>query len=493
MCHVLHLHTKISCKYAFSANYIEHIDKGFREVKISDDYEKAIWELSKDSDLLTKLVNSVDPSIYGYEDIKTAILLQLFSGIPKIAPDKAWLREDIHIMMIGDPGIAKSQLLRYVLQIAPRANFSSGLGSTKAGLTASAVKDELKNGSWTIEAGVLPMTNEGVVCADEIDKMREEDRSGLHEAMEQQTVTVIKAGLNMTLSAKCSILAVTNPKDGRFNDYDSIAEQINMPPPLLPRFDLIFILTDKPNEEIDRKIANHILKTHKVSTYHTSAQTLLAGNCDPDPLMVSLYPYNKKADFEPGKLDYFEKPYVEPELMRQYIAYSRKNIFPELSYEIHEMLTELYIGLRRHNYGSEGKKLPISITPRQLEGLIRLSEAAARVRLSNVVTEDDARVAISLVRDSLMNVGVDSESGVIDIDKILIGQTHSQREKVRMVFDVITEYQDVNHSKKIPIIEIIKGMVERGVPDTVASDYINKMIKRGNLARVSSDHVMPME
>ena len=172
------------------------------------------------------------------------------------------------------------------------------------------------------------MTNEGVVCADEIDKMREEDRSGLHEAMEQQTVTVIKAGLNMTLSAKCSILAAANPKDGRFNDYDSIAEQINMPPPLLSRFDLIFILTDKPDEETDRKIASHILKTHKASAYHTSAQSLLSGNYDLDPVMTSLYPYNQKAKSESGKLDYFGKPYVEPELMRQYIAYSRKNIFP---------------------------------------------------------------------------------------------------------------------------------------------------------------------
>lgn len=211
---------------------------------------------------------------------------------------------------------------------------------------------------------------------------------------------------------------------------------------------------------------------------------------DPDPLMVSLYPYNQKKESILGELDYFGKPYVEPELMRQYIAYSRKNIFPELSPEIHDMLTELYIGLRRHNYGAKGKKLPISITPRQLEGLIRLSEAAARIRLSNVVTEDDARLAISLVRGSLTNVGVDSESGVIDIDKILLGESHSQREKVQMIYDIMKAYSEENHTNKIPIVEIIKEMVNRAVPDYIASEILNKLIKRGNIAKISAEHVI---
>ncbi len=473
----------VACKYVLYANYIEHIDKGFQEVEISPDEEREILEMSQDPDLFDKLVASVAPSIYGYEDIKLAILLQLFSGVPKITVDGSWLRGDIHIMLIGDPGIAKSQLLRYVLRIAPRANFSTGLGSTKAGLTASAVKDELKNGAWTIEAGVLPMTNEGIVCADEMDKMREEDRSGLHEAMEQQTVTISKAGLIMTLSAKCSVLAAANPKYGRFDEYEGLADQINMPPALLSRFDLIYVLQDKPNEALDTKIANHILNIHRSGSKARITNSTLPGYSDPDPLMVKLFESCAPPKPHDGEVKEYGSPVIETEFMRKYIAYARKKVFPQINQEAHALLLDFYISLRKNNYGASGNKNPISITARQMEGMIRLTEAVARVRLKPEASAEDAKVAISIIHDSLRNVGMDSENGQIDIDSVLVGRKTSLKDKIKLIMDLMDGYMKDHQTREVPLVYVVEGLVDAGISEKDAAEHISRLLRDGKLFR----------
>ncbi len=240
---------------------IELEEQEFDELEITPEDEEAIIKLSKDPRILNKMIGSIAPSIYGYEEVKQAVALQLFSGVVKNLPDGTRIRGDIHILLVGDPGIAKSQILRYVVNLAPRGVYASGKSASSAGLTAAAVKDDF-DGSWTLEAGALVLADKGIAAIDEMDKMKTEDRSSLHEAMESQTISVAKAGILATLKCRCSLLGAANPKLGRFDPFDNIAEQINMPPSLMSRFDLIFILQDKPEEKRDKNIAGHILKSH---------------------------------------------------------------------------------------------------------------------------------------------------------------------------------------------------------------------------------------
>ncbi|MDD5024386.1 MAG: minichromosome maintenance protein MCM, partial [Methanoregula sp.] len=227
-------------------NSIEIAEKEFTEVEIDEAAENEIKKLSTDPQIYKKITHSIAPTIYGNEDVKEAIALQIFGGISKEMPDQSRLRGDIHVLLIGDPGIAKSQLLRYVVKLSPRAIYTSGQSSTSAGLTATAVKDEFGDGRWTLEAGALVLADMGIAAVDEMDKMEKGDRSALHEAMEQQTISVAKAGITATLKSRCALLGAANPKYGRFDMYGDISDQINMPPSLLSRFDLIFIMTDQP-------------------------------------------------------------------------------------------------------------------------------------------------------------------------------------------------------------------------------------------------------
>ncbi|MCQ2738203.1 MAG: minichromosome maintenance protein MCM, partial [archaeon] len=238
-------------------NHIEPLEQEFEELDISEEDEEKILELSKDPHIHDKIINSTAPSIRGYRDVKEAIALQLFGGSVKEFEDKTRLRGDIHILIVGDPGIGKSQMLKYVSKLAPRSVYTSGKGTSGAGLTAAAVRDEL--GGWSLEAGALVLGDQGNVCVDELDKMRSEDRSALHEALEQQTVSIAKAGIMATLNTRCSVLAAANPKFGRFDRYKTVADQIDLPAPILSRFDLTFVIEDKPNFENDRKLAQHIL------------------------------------------------------------------------------------------------------------------------------------------------------------------------------------------------------------------------------------------
>ncbi|NMC89132.1 MAG: minichromosome maintenance protein MCM, partial [Methanomicrobiales archaeon] len=224
-------------------NFIEIAEKEFEEIAITEEDETEIRALARDPMVYKKITRSIAPTIYGTDDVKEAIALQLFGGIAKDMPDGSRLRGDIHVLLVGDPGIAKSQILRYVVKLSPRGIYTSGKSSTSAGLTATAVKDEFGDGRWTLEAGALVLADMGIAAVDEMDKMAREDRSALHEAMEQQSISLAKAGITATLKSRCALLGAANPKLGRFDQFVPIAEQINMPPSLLSRFDLIFVMT----------------------------------------------------------------------------------------------------------------------------------------------------------------------------------------------------------------------------------------------------------
>ena len=416
-------------------NHIEPLEQEFEELQLSEEDEEKIIELSKDPNIYDKIIKSTAPSIRGYRDVKEAIALQLFGGAAKQLEDETKLRGDIHILIVGDPGIGKSQILKYVSRLAPRSIYTSGKGTSGAGLTAAAVRDEL--GGWSLEAGALVLGDQGNVCVDELDKMRSEDRSALHEALEQQTVSIAKAGIMATLNSRCSVLAAANPKFGRFDRYKVLAEQIDLPAPIISRFDLIFVIEDKPSREGDSKLADHILKIHKENT----------------------------VDYE-----------IEPELLRKYIAYARKNINPQLTDEANEILREFYVNTRNSNPEEQGA---VPITARQLEAIIRLSEASAKIKLKEYVEKEDAEKAVRLQMACLKEVGVDPETGEIDADIVSGGTPKSDRDKIQRVTDEIKLLEE-EFGGDAPLNVLLSNMSEKyGVSEDKTEQIVRNLVAKG--------------
>jgi replicative DNA helicase Mcm len=397
-------------------NYTEHVEQEFEELQVSPEDEEKIKELAADPHVYDKIIKSTAPSIHGYRDVKEAIALQLFGGAGKELDDKTRLRGDIHVLIVGDPGIGKSQMLKYVSKLAPRGIYTSGKGTSGVGLTAAAVRDEF--GGWSLEAGALVLGDKGNVCVDELDKMRDEDRSAIHEALEQQTISIAKAGIMATLNSRCSVLAAANPKFGRFDSYKSLAEQIDLPSTILSRFDLTFVVEDKPEEEKDRSLARHILNTHKEDNMH------------------------------------FE---IDPELLRKYIAYARRNVHPILTEQAMDVLEEFYVSMRNNSIDDDS---PVPITARQLEAIIRLSEASAKIKLKTHVEAEDAHQAIKLTQACLKQVGLDPETGKIDIDKVEGRPPKSERDKFRILIEVVKELEE-EYGGRAPTNILISEMADR--------------------------------
>ncbi|WP_094227930.1 minichromosome maintenance protein MCM [Methanolobus psychrotolerans] len=453
------------------ANSIEYMDQVFDELEISPEEEEEIIALSRDPELFSKMIGSIAPSIYGYEDVKEALSLQLFSGVPKHLPDGSRVRGDIHILFVGDPGVAKSQLLRYMVKISPRGVFASGKSASSSGLTAAAVRDDMGDGRWTLEAGALVMADMGIAAVDEMDKMSTEDKSALHEAMEQQTISVAKAGILATLKSRCALLGAANPKYGRFDRYEGIAQQINMPPALVSRFDMIFVLLDTPNEDLDSRIAKHILKSHYAGELSEQRKNLLASAIT-----------QEQVD------DHMEviKPTIEADKLRKYIAYSRRNVFPVMEDDARDHLVKFYMDLRRMG---EGKDAPVPVTARQLEALVRLAEASARLRLNNVATIEDAKRATRIVYSCLRQVGVDPDTGAFDVDVIASGTSKSQRDKIKVIREIIKMVGEKHPGGKAPLEEVYTEAQNQQIDRQHAEELISKMRRSGDLIKPDKEHV----
>ena len=253
-----------SFRSKIDANYIEVVGKEPSQVHITKEDEAIIKSIASGPDAYQKLIKSMAPGILGHEAVKEAILLLLVGGPQTVLPDGTKLRGDINVFLVGDPGVAKSEMLKFAAQVAPRGMFASGRGSTAAGLSAAVIRE--KN-TLMLEAGVVVLADQGIACIDEFDKMKPEDRSALHEQMEQQTVTIAKGGIYATLNARTAILASTNPILGKYNPYQNLIDNITLPIPLLTRFDLIFVLRDTPSPGQDEKLATHILDVHRKRAY----------------------------------------------------------------------------------------------------------------------------------------------------------------------------------------------------------------------------------
>jgi replicative DNA helicase Mcm len=456
--------------YFLQAASLEMKEQEFEEIEITPDDEKEILRLSRDPSINDKIVRSIAPAIYGNEEVKAALALQLFSGHEKNLPDGTRIRGDIHILLCGDPGIAKSQLLRYMTKIAPRAVYTSGKGVTSAGLTATVVRDELSDGRWTVEAGALVLADKGMAAVDELDKMEEDDRNALHQAMEQQIVSINKAAVSATLMSRCSMLSAANPKEGRFDKYEPIAPQINLTPALMSRFDLIFVLDDVPEESKDDRISDHIIKSN------AAGEMLNQFN-------------NKILEISQDELDQaleIVKPEIDPALLRKYVAYSRKKFFPLMSSDAQKHLQKFYKSIRA--IGQGGDK-PVPVTARQLEALIRLAEARARIRLSQVVTEEDAQSVIEIVASCLKKIGIDKDTGLPDIDAIELGATKSMRDKTKEVLDLIRDVQNDSGISIISEDKVIKRAEYMGMDGSKVKEILDRMKRDGHIIEVKPGYV----
>jgi replicative DNA helicase Mcm len=400
--------------------------------------------MAEDPLIYEKLVDSLAPSLYGLREIKEAIILQLFGGVHQTLKDGTHFRGDIHILLIGDPASGKSQLLKLVPEIIPRGRYVSGKGVTGAGLTATVTKDEQFMGGWVLEAGALVLTNQGLLAIDEFEKMNVDDQIAMHEALEQGTISIAKASIVATLPAQTSVLAGGNPKFSRFDPYMPISKQITIPATLLSRFDLKFPMRDVPSDT-DKLIVDHVLKT-------------------------------RESDFE-GSI-----PKISSEFIRKYIAYAKRNYRPVLSKEAGKILRNFYIKTRKK---AEGEGTAVPITLRQFEALIRLSEASAKVQLSQDVRKEDAQRAIKLMRYSLQQLGFDYETGQIDVDRSEGGVTSGERSKIRTVLDIISELSE--KKKEILIDEISRRAKAEGIEEI--DDILDKLKREGILFEPSPGFV----
>ena len=333
------------------------------ETSFTPEEEERFLAMARDQTLYQKLRESIAPSIYGNPDVKAAIACMLFGGSRKTLPDGIKLRGDINVLLLGDPSTAKSQFLKFVERVAPISVYTSGKGSSAAGLTASVNKDP-STGEFQLEGGAMVLADGGIVCIDEFDKMRPADRVAIHEAMEQQTISVAKAGITTILNSRCSVLAAANPSAGSYNDLKNAEEQIDFQTTILSRFDCIFLVRDVRDEINDRNIAMHIMKLH------------MGGNMDVE---------------ESSEIDLTE--------LKKYIAYARTHCSPRLAEDAGEYLGNLYVQDRQKNKEASG----IPITVRQLEAIIRLSESLARMSLSNTVLPEHVEEAHRIFSVSTLN------------------------------------------------------------------------------------------
>ncbi|MGI0026659.1 MAG: minichromosome maintenance protein MCM [Nitrosopumilaceae archaeon] len=410
--------------------------------EISPDEENIIKSLAKNTDIYERLVGSFAPHIHGHEIIKEAILLLIVGSTQRVLADGAKIRGDINIFLVGDPGTAKSEMLKFCARIAPRGLYTSGRGSTAAGLTAAVVRDKI--GIMMLEAGAVVLGDQGLVCIDEFDKMKPEDRSALHEVMEQQSASIAKGGIVATLNARTSILAAANPMYGKYDPFKNITENVNLPIPLLTRFDLIFVVRDIPSKERDNRIARHILSLHRTSGADT-------------------------------------KSLIDVDILTKYLSYA-KRIEPVITQEAEEKILEYYMKMR--NVESEGM---ITVTPRQLEGLVRLATARARLLMKTQVEAEDAERAIFLIQSMLEDAGVDVNTGQVDLG-VLQGRPHSEVSKMQLFMDVM---KSLEGDEKRPVEEktFVKELVKTGkFTEEEARKYLKKLQRESAIYESKPGH-----
>ncbi|MEM3670436.1 MAG: minichromosome maintenance protein MCM [Thermoprotei archaeon] len=417
-------------------NYFESAEKEYEEIQLSPRDLDEIKKMSSDPWLKERVIESLAPGIYGLEDVKEALLLSLVGAPPVYLPDGTKIRGDSHILVLGDPGTGKSQLLQSVVRLVPRGIYTSGKGSSGVGLTAAVVRDS--KGEFMLEAGAMVLADGGVCLIDEIDKMDDNDRSAIHEGLEQQQVTITKAGIHATLNARCGVIAAGNPRFGKYLRDRSVADNIDLPPTILSRFDLIFIVEDKPDPKRDSELAEFVLNVRgqgKVSV-----------------------PYSGEA-------------------VRKYIAYARHNVFPELTTAAAERLNSFYADMRKK---SESPDSPVVITTRQLEGLVRLAKAHARLRLSREATSTDADAAIRLYNVFLAGIGVYTSGGeTSDLSTVYSGRTSRELTTDAQIDLLLSKMEKEAGPGGVLEADFVQRCIEEGFSQKDVENFLKYRKKNG--------------
>lgn len=428
-------------------NYIDPEDKSEEYIDISREDREEIIKRSKEPMIQKKIARSIAPTIYGRDDLKMACALSLFSGTRKKMPGGNYKRGDIHVLFVGDPGTGKSEILKSAVEISPRGLYISGKGSTAVGLTAAVLKDS-ETGQMSLEAGAVVLANGGVAAIDEFDKMDTADRSALHEGMEQQTISIAKAGIVATLKAETAIMAAANPHFGRYDRYKTPPQNIRMPPSLLSRFDLIFVVIDKPDKTTDAQMAEYILQTMMSSEEELETNESIVAP-------------------------------ISAELLKKYIKYARRNCHPILTDEAKERIKEFYLELRG-DYDSEDAI--ISILARNLESLVRLSEAYAKMALREKVLKDDVEDIIKLFKRYLKDTGYDESTGKIDIDRLLVGQSRSVLNRLDKLLTRLKEMSEENDNKALDKKSVIQILaLEEDFDKEFIEKSLDEFIRDGTL------------
>ena len=358
------------------ANHISKKDDIYSPFRLTEEDELQIREMAKDPQIVSKIIASIAPSIFGHDDIKTALALSMFGGQPKDIQGKHRIRGDINVLLLGDPGTAKSQFLKYVEKSMPRAVFATGKGASATGLTASVHMDPLTR-EWTLEGGALVLADTGVCLIDEFDKMSDQDRTSIHEAMEQQSISISKAGIVTTLQARCAVVAAANPRSGRYNSSLHFHENVELTEPILSRFDVLCVVKDTVDPILDTALAEFVVESHGRS----HPEDADAGEED------------ERVAGEDG-----EGPITQA-MLKKYVVYAKRHVHPRISNIDQDKVTKLYSELRRESEAGGG--IPIAV--RHIESVIRMSEAFARMQLREVVRDDDVNLAIRVMLDSFIS------------------------------------------------------------------------------------------
>eukprot|EP01105_Mastigella_eilhardi_P019710 TRINITY_DN4653_c0_g2_i3.p1 TRINITY_DN4653_c0_g2~~TRINITY_DN4653_c0_g2_i3.p1 ORF type:complete len:798 (-),score=179.88 TRINITY_DN4653_c0_g2_i3:2-2098(-) len=403
------------------AHRIEVHKKNFSAVEITPERLRDINAIAANSNAFSRLAASIAPAVYGHDDIKKAVLLQLIGGPTRTLPDGMKIRGDINIIMIGDPGVAKSQILKQISSVAPRAVYTTGKGASGVGLTAAVLRDPVTN-EFILEGGSLVLADMGVCCIDEFDKMDDTDRTSIHEVMEQQTVSVAKAGITTTLNARASVLAAANPAYGRYNPHRSPSENINMPVALLSRFDILFVLLDKPDPDADRRLAEHLTYVHLRSAPPKGALEL-----------------------------------VDPELLRCYIAHARK-FEPYVPQAMTDYIVNAYVSIRKEEAACPNYYYYTSA--RTLLAILRLSMSMARLRLSDEVNRSDVDEAISLMNSSKASLSLGDRGGRGAGAGAAAGDFQDR------IYGIVRDYSISSNTHVVPYDAVVKLLLHQGFTQT---------------------------
>lgn len=361
------------------ASHVSKAHDQFAAFRLTEQDERNIRQLSNDPQIIPRLIASIAPSIYGHKDIKTAIALSLFGGVPKDVRGKHKIRGDINVLLLGDPGTAKSQFLKYVEKTAHRAVFTTGQGASAVGLTASVRKDPITS-EWTLEGGALVLADKGTCLIDEFDKMNDQDRTSIHEAMEQQSISVSKAGIVTSLQARCAIMAAANPIGGRYNATIPFSQNVELTEPILSRFDILCVVKDTVDPAIDERLARFVVGSHTRShpKYNPNEDHIIeASNAAADDSQV--------------------QP-IDQDLLKKYIVYAREHMSPQLQQMDTDKVSKLYSDMRKESL----KTGSFPITVRHLESIIRMSESFAKMQLSEFVRQRHIDEAIRVTIESFV-------------------------------------------------------------------------------------------